>query len=329
MKKEDRGHVMRYDMSDVTERLKIIHGERFVQYRKAWDESCEGRVVSEYPLFIEIGVNSDCNLCCKMCARRFDKNINNKHINMSLELVDKIVKQCKEFQLPSILVGQDAECLLHPQIKEIVSRIKSINPVDFFLITNGTLLNKEMSEFLIDSELDRLQISVDAASKETYKKIRGGDLDVLERNIHDFLEIRNAKGTERPFLRLSFCKQPDNMGEQEEFLDKWSGVADIVDFQEYIDLSHTVELAEREYKEYYCPDPFQRLVIDYNGNMYGCCCIGYNRHFLIGNLNDISIIDAWNSDIMNDLRESFRTQNLKMVCLNCRANRGVIAATKL
>lgn len=132
MEKADRGHVTRYDIVDVVERLKVIHGERFVKYRRDWDETCKGEVASEYPLFIELGINSDCNLCCKMCARRFDKSMNNKHKNMSLELVDKIVEQSKEFRLPAILIGQDSECLLHPQIKEIVRKVKTIDPVDFF-----------------------------------------------------------------------------------------------------------------------------------------------------------------------------------------------------
>lgn len=40
-------------------------------------------------------------------------------------------------------------------------------------------------------------------------------------------------------------------------------------------------------------------------------------------LNELIIIlNAWNSETMNDLRQSFRTQNLKKVCLNCRANSG-------
>lgn len=322
MKEEDRGHVKRYAMTDVVARLKEIHGQRFIDYRKAWDETCKGETASEYPLYIELGINSDCNLCCKMCARRFDKGLNNKHINMNLELIDAIVDQCKAFHLPSVLIGQDSECLLHPQIKEIIQRVKKIDPVDFFVITNGTLLDKDMSRFLIETGVDRLEISIDAATPETYKKIRGGDLERLERNILDFVDIRTALGKERPFLRLSFCKQEDNLHEVEQFLDKWSSIADIIDFQEYIDLSNVLNLAEKEYKEYHCPDPFQRLVIDYKGDIYGCCCIGYNRHFLLGNLKDISIIDAWNSDTIKDLRESFRTQKLKQVCLNCRANCG-------
>lgn len=323
MKKEDRGHIKRYVMVDVVERLKEIHGRCFTDYRRAWDETCKGETASEYPLFIEIGVNSDCNLRCKMCARQFDQNMNNKHINIPLSLIDKIVEQSKAFHLPAVLIGQDSECLLHPQIKEIIQKVAEIEPVDFFLITNGTLLTKDLSRTFIESGIDRLQISIDAATRETYKTIRGGDLDQLERNIFDFIDVRAAMGAERPFLRLSFCKQADNIHEMEAFFDKWSGIADIVDFQEYIDLSNVTNLAEKEYREYHCPDPFQRLVIDYAGNIYGCCCIGYNRYFLIGNLEDISILEAWNSDKLNDLRESFRTQKLKQVCLNCRANCGL------
>lgn len=322
----DRGHLTRYDVNNVVERLKQIHGQRFIEYREKWEASTKCEIVPEFPLMVEIGVNSDCNLQCKMCARNFDKGMNNKHINMPLELIDKIVEQGKAFSLPAVLVGQDSECLLHPEIKKIVRRIKEMDPLDLFFITNGTLLDKDMSRFLVEAEVDRLQISVDAATEETYKKIRGGSLARLEQNIYDFLEIRDAMGKDRPFLRLSFCKQEDNIAEEKEFIDKWHNVADMVDFQEYLDLSHVLEPIEQEYREYHCPDPFQRVVIDYMGNMYGCCCVGYNRYFCLGNLKDVSILEAWNSPKMNTLRESFRKQELNKVCLNCRANRGIHGA---
>ena len=126
MKKTDRGHLTRYESTDVAAKLRTIHGQRFVDYRNKWERTCKCGDESEYPLFIEIGVNSDCNLRCKMCARNFDTSMNNRHINMPLELVDKIVEQCKTIQLPAVLIGQDSECLLHPQIKEIVRKIKTI-----------------------------------------------------------------------------------------------------------------------------------------------------------------------------------------------------------
>lgn len=171
--------------------------------------------------------------------------------------------------------------------------------------------------------MDRLDISIDAATPETYKKIRGGDLLQLERNIDNFLQIRNERGSETPILRVSFCVQNDNVAEKDAFLKKWEGRADIVDFQDLLDLSHILKLADMPYKEYICPDPFQRLVIDYKGNIYGCCCIGYNKYNRIGNISEMTLLEAWNSYTMKELRDSFKTQKLKQVCLNCRANRGM------
>lgn len=318
---EDRGYITRYDVSNMLEKLKKIHGQRFIDYRNAWDRTCKCEEAPEYPLFIELAITSDCNMRCKMCARNFDATLNNRHINMPLEMVDAIVAQCKAFNLPAILIGCESECLLHPEIKELIRRIRMIDPVDFFLITNGTLLNKDMSKFLIGSGLDRLEVSIDAATSDTYKKIRGGKLEILERNIADFLDARAEMGSERPFLRVSFCRQQDNLMEEEMFLNKWAKVADMVDFQDCVDYSTITCLKEREYKEYHCPEPFQRLVIDYNGDIFGCCAFSYNHYFKLGNLKDISILDAWNSVMMKELRESFIKQNLKKVCLNCRAHR--------
>lgn len=319
-KAENRGHLVRYGHEDVLKILSKKHGEKFDRYREAWKNAELKQIVADNPLYIELGINSDCNLRCKMCARSYDNEYNNKHENISLELVDKIVEQCEKFNLPAILVGQDSECLLHPKFKQIIGKLKKINCVDFFVITNGTLLTRDISEFLIEMDIDRLQISIDAAKPETYKKIRGGNLKILEKNINDFLELRKKAQKNTPILRVSFCEQSDNEDEKEEFKKKWENKADIVDFQKFIDLSSVVNLEEKKQKkEYFCPDPFQRIVIDYKGNMYGCCCIGYNRYFKLGNLDSITIMEAWNSDRMVQLRNSFLTQNLNNVCLNCRA----------
>lgn len=321
MKKEDRGHIIRYGSDEVMNLLAEKHGSRFVEYREMWDDAAKKHIVPDYPLYIALGINSDCNLRCKMCARAYDNSMNTKHQNISMELIDKIVKQCKDFHCPSVLIGQESECMLHPEFEEIVRRVKSIEPVDYFVISNGTLLNERISNLLIKEDIDRLQISIDASTSDTYKRIRGGNLDRLEFNINRFLELRECARQKTPILRVSFCKQLDNQGEEHSFLDKWSEKADIVDFQDYIDLSHVMDLKDMPYKEYFCPDPYQRLVIDFLGNIYACCCIGYNKYFKLGNLKSMTLLEAWHCDTIKDLRKSFATQNLKSACLNCRVNR--------
>lgn len=170
----DRGHLQRYERINVGQKLAQKYGERFVAYREVWDRVTNEHIVPDAPLYIALGINSDCNLKCKMCTRYFDSSKNNRHINMPLSLVEKIVSQAKEFHLPSVLIGADSECLLHPQFKEIVRKVKEIDPVDFFVISNGTLLTEDMAAFLVRVGVDRLEVSVDAATPRSYQKIRGG-----------------------------------------------------------------------------------------------------------------------------------------------------------
>ena len=44
--------------------------------------------------------------------------------------------------------------------------------MDQFLFTNGTLLNEKNSNLILKSSLTRLFISIDAATNETYDKVR-------------------------------------------------------------------------------------------------------------------------------------------------------------
>ena len=44
--------------------------------------------------------------------------------------------------------------------------------MDQFLFTNGKLLNEKNSKIILNSSLTRLFISMDAATEETYDKVR-------------------------------------------------------------------------------------------------------------------------------------------------------------
>ena len=85
---------------------------------------------------------------------------------------------------------------------------------------------------------------MDAASAETYKRLRGGQLLILERNIEAFLNRRAQLNLKTPLLRLSFIVLPENRAEMEEFRNKWFDLVDYIDFQNYVDLSQVDVLAD-------------------------------------------------------------------------------------
>jgi len=64
------------------------------------------------------------------------------------------------------------------------------------LSTNGVLLdNKDLSEKMISAGIDEIIFSLDAATADTYRKIKGYDnFDKVIKNIESFLKI-NANNT--------------------------------------------------------------------------------------------------------------------------------------
>lgn len=312
---EDRGHVKRYANTDIIAELSKIHGDEFVEYRRQWDLSEKGQIVTERPLHFFAEYTSHCNLKCKMCYHAVDSKERVVH-NVSLETVEKLAKQCKELKIASIEIGSGAECTLHPDIKELLKTLKTANGMDYILITNGTMLNEELMNLIIDLQIERFQISIDAATAETYKKIRGGDYNKLENNINKFIELKKKRNSKLPILRLSFVKQESNIHETTDFLEKWKYKADIVDFQDYINHDNLDNIQNIEVENFVCPHPFRSIGMLHNGDLVPCCTF-FSKYFVLGNIKDMTIEEAWNCDKIKALRESFFNGNIHTVCKNC------------
>lgn len=318
--KLDNRQLLHYEFTNVEKTLATIHGEAFLEYRRQWDEATELRKIPNMPLYIILETNSYCNMKCKMCTRNFfSKDV---RINISDKIVDRIVEQCKEYKIPSVFIGAAAECLINPSIKEILQKMKSIQNLDCFLITNGYNLDEEMAEFLIDLQFERVYVSLDAAREETYQRIRGCDLARVEHNVNQLLRLREEKGSVLPLVRVSFVMQEENKDEQEEFFDKWKDKVDIIDYQCLIDYKDLDKLEEPEKlpeTDFQCVNPFRMLVIDYEGNIFPCSS-DYAYHMPIGNIMNVTIEEAWYSERMKKLRDSILNRSMGKVCRNCIAH---------
>ena len=177
-------------------------------------------------LYIEL--SSVCNLKCKMCFRNswFDEVPS----LMSDATVNCVKSAISDNDVKSIFFGGMGEPLLHNRIFELIKFSKYYNK-QTELITNATLLTRDISKKLVESGIDTLWISLDGFTKESYEAIRKGSLyqEIIE-NLKYFCSIkRNIK------LGLTFVMMKENLTE----LDKINSFADEYDF-EYINLSHVV-----------------------------------------------------------------------------------------
>ncbi len=137
---------------------------------------------------VYIEPTNSCNLECRTCIRNsWEEPLG----EMSLTTFTQIIEGLQRFPSPpTIFFGGLGEPLAHLNIVEMVARAKAIGST-VELITNGTLLSKSLSEDLINAGLDRLWVSLDGATPESYADVRlGAALPEVISNLASFQDVR-------------------------------------------------------------------------------------------------------------------------------------------
>lgn len=310
-----KSQIKSYFFSDINAIMKEKYGVKWEEYRKKWAESNDIRNdVNDYPLYVLTELNSFCNLRCKMCKHAEDSG-KTEHKSMPIEMYENIIKQCNEMGVPSINIGTGTECTLHPDIDKIMADLKKSGAIDKFFLTNGSTLSDKLIDQIFEAEFERVEISVDAATSQTYEKIRrNGRYQKLEDNIHKLIEEKKRRKLKLPIIRLSFCVQEDNIKEIDAFYKKWENRVDVIEFQKIV--TTTINIQNR-CSCHRCSHPFNRLTIDYDGNIYPCCSILYQSEYCLGNIKDISLYDAWHGEKIERIRQSFISGKLLEHCNKC------------
>jgi len=127
---------------------------------------------------IEIKPITGCNLNCIFCSVDEGKDTKKK-LDFIVEkdyLVEEFGKLAKEKGADPLYayVNVHGEPLLYSPIVELIRDLKKFPNVITGIITNGTLLNEKMIDDLKEAGLDRINISLNAFSKEKTKKLAGG-----------------------------------------------------------------------------------------------------------------------------------------------------------
>ena len=213
---------------------------------------------------------------------------------------------------------------------------KDAEIMDQFLFTNGTLLNKKNSEIILNSGLTRLMVSIDAATTETYDKVRipvnkkiinTNRLKKLEQNVKNFINLRNSLGKKIPLVRVSFVAIDTNHHEIKNFIKKWENIVDSVEIQKessmnfFNDLEKSLkEIQEKKLKQYNCNQPWGQITIHSDGTIGPCCNTNTSKNLPIGNVYDNSVKEIWDGLKMNKIRSEFNNNTPNKVCQLCLEN---------
>lgn len=157
-------------------------------------------VASAPPVCLYLEVTNRCNLLCETCPRTFEDL--EPPADMSMELFRRIVDQVPD--VARVVLHGVGEPMLVPHLPEMIRYLKQPGRRTHVLFnTNGTLLHPRRHREIIETGLDELRVSLDAAEAATFLKVRGKDLfDRIVRNVGAFTNLQAALGVDRPVVSL-------------------------------------------------------------------------------------------------------------------------------
>jgi MoaA/NifB/PqqE/SkfB family radical SAM enzyme len=173
-------------------------------------------IVPYFPKDLTIETTTDCNLNCVMCWRHSGGILDRKHL--PTEQLEQLVPYLRQAQF--IQLHGCGEPLLSPAFWRALELIgtDSKETKCVSINTNGLLLNKDNIERLINSPLENINVSLDAATPNTYRRIRGADFNVLLNNIRNFVRMRDQAGAKLPLLYLNMTLMRANLEELPQFI---------------------------------------------------------------------------------------------------------------
>lgn len=126
--------------------------------------------VNKTPLSGTFEISPLCNMDCKMCYVRLnEKEMNSKGRLRTVDEWIQLAKEAKEQGMLFLLIT-GGEPFLYKDFKKLYTELKKLGLV-ISINTNGTLLNKDMVDWLAKNPPYKINMTVYGGSNETYKRL--------------------------------------------------------------------------------------------------------------------------------------------------------------
>ena len=196
-----------------------------------------------------------------------------------------------------------------------------------------------LSKKTIESGLDRLIISIDGTTQDTYQQYRvGGQLDKVIEGAKNIVKWKRELKSKTPYIIFQFLvvKPNEHQIDEVKTLAKEIGVDEVIlktaqvyDYENGNELIPTIEKYSRYKKnndgtysiknslENNCWKLWHSCVITWDGKIVPCCFDKDAQHQL-GDLQTQTFSQVWNNDLYKDFRMKLVKGRKEIdICTNC------------
>ncbi len=166
------------------------------------------RLPNLHKLYVE--PTTVCNLNCRTCIRNVWED---PQAHMEMEVFVQLLEQTNAFpNLQRVVFSGLGEPLTHPHILDMVRLVRE-RGLAVTIGANGLLLDRAVSWELVELGVDRLVISLDGVTPETYAGVRGAMMSQVLDNIRGLNEAKRELGSLLPALGIEFVALRSNIAE--------------------------------------------------------------------------------------------------------------------
>lgn len=305
-----------------------------------------------YPILVEFDLTNRCNHKCDFCTFSYIKD----RSVLSTEVAKNTVEELAKGGVKAINWTGGGEPLLHKDFVDIIRYTHSLG-IDQGIFTNGSILSDTIIDALLNTH-SWVRISVDAATKETYKHIRHvNDFDNVINNIRklvtakekikssttigigfiitptNYTEIKEfsklIKDLRVDYGQFKPCIKPFN--EKEQISSKWWKEEIIPILEEVFDeneravvnLYKLTDLVESSFDRIYkkCYGHIFCPCIGASGDVWLCTHMRGLSKYSLGNLNNNTFDNIWNSKKRKDVIKEIDFNLCQFCCKNNEINK--------
>lgn len=287
------------------------------------------------PFSLEIEPTTSCNLRCPQCPsglREFSRNTG----MLDFPLYKKVIDEVHEDLVYLILYFQ-GEPFLNKKFLDFVRYAASKN-IYTATSSNAHYFTDEMAKATIESGLDRLIISIDGTTQETYGKYRiGGNLEKVMEGTQNLVKWKKKLGRTTPHIIWQFIAFRHNEHQIPEIkrLAREIGVdelgiktAQIYDYQtsdEFIPTNEDLSRYKKTEEGYQiknkllnqCWRLWKGSVITWDGLVVPCCFDKDATH-RFGDVSEESFEKVWTNERYKGFRQAILKSRKEIdICTNC------------
>ena len=288
------------------------------------------------PVSISIEPTTSCNLRCPECPSGL-RSFTRPTGMLEEDFFKKTIAEL-HLDLSYLIFYFQGEPYLNPKFLDMV-KLASEKNIYTATSTNAHYLNDDNARKTIESGLDRLIISIDGTTQETYSSYRiGGKLEKVIEGTRNIVRWKKELRSKTPHIIFQFLVVKPNEHQIDEVyrLGKELGVDDIrlktaqiYDYENGSELMPTIGKYSRYKKtssgkyiikntlENHCWKLWHSSVITWDGLVVPCCFDKDASHQL-GDLKNTSFKELWQGEKYSRFRASvLRSRSEIDICTNC------------